>query len=439
MKARLFLALVFASASLSVQAQPSQPIIPDHLGQPGGDNAGLPKPATTRSPEILPDGRVTFRLVAPDAHEVIVYGNWPNGVENSKTVLTKDEKGVWSATIGPLKPEFWQYVVSVDGVQMLDPSNPHALRDGRRYLSTMVIEGPESAAYAVKDVPHGSLSLVWYKSPALGITRRALVYTPPGYETSTTRYPVFYLLHGGGGDETAWDENGRASEIFDNLIATGKAKPMIVVMSNGNANQTASQDYVDDMPAPQQPQQQPAPTSPGAPGGSTVFAKSLPADLIPFMDGRYRTIADKEHRAIAGLSMGGGQTYYIAFNNIDKFDYVGTFSGGWPTLPGVRTDVPLPANVNELRGPDIGRSFDKTKFLALMPQLDGSVNSKLKLLYLAAGLNDGLMSAHTDLKNMLNEKGIHYVLMEKPLYVHEWPFWRVALADYMPRLFQSAK
>ena len=437
MKTLSLLALALVSASIFAHAQQSQPATAEHATTGGGDNAGLPRPATTRSPEILPDRRVTFRLVAPDAREVFLLGNWPDGVHNSKTVMTKDEKGVWTVTVGPLKPEYWAYVFSVDGVQLLDPSNPHALRDGRRYMSTVVVPGPESDLYAVKDIPHGTLSLVWYKSPSLGITRRALVYTPPGYETGTVRYPVFYLLHGGGGDETAWDENGRASEIFDNLIASGKARPMIVVMSNGNATEPASQDYVDNMPAGQQPPPPAAGTA--APGGSTVFAKSIPADLVPFIDARYRTKADRDDRAIAGLSMGGGQTYYAAFNNIDKFAYVGSFSGGWPTLPGVRTDTPAPANAAELRGPDLTHSFDRAKFEAMMPQLNASVNAKLKLLYVAAGTNDALMTAHTDFKNMLNEKGIHYVLMEKPMYVHEWPFWRVALADFMPRLFQPAK
>jgi enterochelin esterase family protein len=432
MKVQRLVALVFAFVLVSVcgyaqQLQLAQ-AAPGAGG--GGDNAGLPRPATTRSPEVLPDGRVTFRLVAPDAKEVFIYGNWPNGVENGKTVLTKDDKGVWSVTVGPLKPEYWTYVFSVDGVQMLDPSNAHATRDGRRYLSTVIVPGPESALYAVNKVAHGTLSLVWYDSPSLGITRRALVYTPPGYEIGPQRYPVFYLLHGGGGDETAWDENGRASEIFDNLIASGKARPMIVVMSNGNATQPASQDYADPGPAMQ---------NEPAPGGSTVFARSIAADLIPFIDGRYRTRADRDNRAIAGLSMGGGQTYFAAFNNIDKFAYVGSFSGGWPTLPGVRTDVPAPANAAELRGPDLSHSFDRAKFEAMMPQLNASANAKLKLLYVAAGTNDALMTAHTDFKKMLDDKGIHYVLMEKPMYVHEWPFWRVALSDFMPRLFQPAK
>jgi len=440
MKAQFLLALALTSTSVFVPAQ--QPATAQPAAMPGGDNAGLPRPAITRSPEILPDRRVTFRLVAPDAREVIVYGNWPNGVENSKTVMTKDDKGAWTATVGPLKPEYWEYVFSVDGVQMLDPSNPHALRDGRRYMSTMMVPGPESALYSVKDIPHGTLSLVWYNSPSLGITRRALVYTPPGYETSKDRYPVFYLLHGGGGDETAWDENGRASEIFDNLIASGKARPMIVVMSNGNAAQTASQDYVDDMPVAQQ-----APPAGGAaaqggaagPGGTTIFAKSIPADLVPFIDARYRTKADRDDRAIAGLSMGGGQTLYAAFNFIDKFAYVGTFSGGWPTLPGVRTDVPVPANAAQLRGPDLNHSFDRARFEALMPQLNASANDKLKLLYVATGTNDALITAHTDFKKMLNDKGIRYKLMEKPMYVHEWPFWRVALSDFMPLLFQPTE
>jgi len=429
MKAQHLLAALLAFASLCLHAQQSQPAVAEHAAIPGGDNAGLPRPALARSPEILPDHRVIFRLAAPDAREVLIYGNWPNGVENSKTPMTKDDKGVWTATVGPLKPEYWTYVFSVDGVQLLDPSNPHALRDGRRYMSTVIVPGPESSLYTANKIPHGTLSLVWYESPSLGLTRRALVYTPPGYETGKDRYPVFYLLHGGGGDETAWDENGRASEIFDNLIASGKARPMIVVMSNGNATQTASQDYADDSGAPAQP----------AAGGTTVFAKSVPADLVPFIDGRYRTRPDRDDRAIAGLSMGGGQTFYAAFNNIDTFAWVGAFSGGWPTLPGVRTDVPIPANAAELRGPDLNHSFDRAKFEALMPQLNVSANSKLKLLYVAAGTNDALMTAHTDFKQMLNDKGMHYVLMEKPMYVHEWPFWRLAVADFMPRLFQPAK
>ena len=431
MRSMRFISAFFLVCTSAISfGQQSQPITAEHIGLPGGDNAGLPHPAVTHSPEILPDNRVTFRLVAPDAKEVLLYGNWPNGVENSKTVMTKDEKGVWTATVGPLKPEYWDYVFSVDGVQLLDPSNPHALRDGRRYMSTVVVPGPESSLYAVKKIPHGTLSFVWYDSSSLGITRRALVYTPPGYETSNERYPVFYLLHGGGGDETAWDENGRASEIFDNLIATGKARPMIVVMSNGNATQTASQDYTDDAPG--------AAAQPAA-GGTTVFAKSVPADLVPFIEKRYRTKADRDDRAIAGLSMGGGQTFFAAFNNIDTFAYVGAFSGGWPTLPDVRTDVPVPANASALRGPDLNHSFDRAKMEALLPQLNASANQKLKLLYVASGSNDALITAHTDFKKMLDDKGIHYVLMEKPMYVHEWPFWRLAVSDFMPRLFQTTK
>ena len=430
MKLYRLVPLVLVSASLLVHAQQSQSVIAQPLPGAGGDNAGLPRPATANSPEILSDRRVTFRLVAPDAKEVFVVGNWPNGVHITKTMMAKDDKGVWSATVGPLKPEYWQYLFSLDGVLMLDPSNPHALRDGRRYMSTVIVPGAESELYALNNVAHGTVSLVWYNSPSLGITRRVEVYTPPGYETGTQRYPVFYLLHGGGGDETAWDQNGRAPEIFDNLIATGKAQPMIVVMSNGNANQIASPDFADAVPATR-----PEP----APGGSTVFARSIAADLIPFVDSRYRTKADREDRAIAGLSMGGGQTYFAAFNNIDKFAWVGTFSGGWPTLPGVRIDVPAPANADELRGPDSSHSFDRAKFEALMPQLDASANTKLKLLFVGAGLNDGLMTAHTAFKKMLDDKGIHYVLFERPMYVHEWPFWRLALSDFMPRLFQPAK
>jgi enterochelin esterase family protein len=220
--------------------------------------------------------------------------------------LTKDTGGVWSLTVGPLAPELYSYTFMVDGVRTIDPSNPLIKRDGRRNESMLLVNGVASDVYGVKNVPHGTVSKVWYPSPTIGLTRRLYVYTPPGYETGREKYPVFYLLHGSGGDEDAWTTLGRAPYILDNLIAEGRAKPMIVVMTNGNAFQSAA---------------------PGDdPNGNTTppadrsiyagkFEASLVKDIIPYIEKNYRALTDKSNRAIAGLSMGGGHTITITNSN----------------------------------------------------------------------------------------------------------------------------
>ena len=158
--------------------------------------------------------------------------------------MTKDENGIWSVTAGPLKPELWMYSFTIDGARAIDPRNVNTARDGANYLSTFFVNGPGAAPYQVNDIPHGSVHIDWYASPSLKLTRRVYVYTPPGYRSGTERYPVLYLLHGGGGDEEAWTSMGRTPQILDYLIAQGKTKPMIVVMTNGNADQTAAQNLV---------------------------------------------------------------------------------------------------------------------------------------------------------------------------------------------------
>ena len=390
-----------------------------------------------RSPEVLPDGKVTLRLAAPNANGVKAinisggYQDWPGGNE---VAMTKDDRGVWSVTVGPLRPDYYSYVFEVDGIRTLDARNIFTTRDGTRYGSAVFVKGEGSELYAVNDVPHGTLSWVWYPSTSLNKARRMRVYTPPGYEAGTTRYPVFYLLHGGGNDEDAWSELGRAPMIFDNLIAQGRMVPMIVVMTNGNANLQAAPDYLE---APPQ-------TPPAAGGGNPIsgvilkFPQSLIADVIPFVDKTYRTKADRDNRAIAGLSMGGAQTLYAAFNNLDKFAWVGCFSGGWPLLPGVSVPIPAPANADKLRGPDITRSVDPEKFAALLPQLNAEANQKLRLFYMAMGTEDGLISAHQVVKDVLKSHGVNVKMREVPGYGHEWRFWRVTLSELAPQLFQTS-
>jgi enterochelin esterase-like enzyme len=391
----------------------------------------LTPPHPIKSPEVLPDSRVTFRLFAPQASSVIVSGNWPNAVHPEPAALTKDADGIWSVTVGPLKPELWFYSFIVDGANVLDPGTSFYERDGKRFFSLLTVPGPGSDLYMVHDVPHGTLSFLWYDSPTFGYKRRVQVYTPAGYETSKDRYPVLYLLHGGGSDEESWDQSAHASEIFDNLIAAGKAKPMIVVMSNGTGTQMAATDYSNPV-VPPPAVQNPLEPSPGI----LNFPKSLPADLIPFIDRTFRTKANRDSRAIAGLSMGGAQSFYAAFNNLDTFSYLGTFSAGFPLLPGIRTDIPAPANASELRGPDLTHSIDPVKLAALVPQLNADANKKLKLFYFTIGGNDTLTITHAEVKKLLDQRGIKYIEVIWPGYVHEWPFWRLALADFMQRLFQ---
>ncbi len=297
-------------ASLMAQQPPAAP-----------PPAAATRPTPLRSPEIHSDRTVTFRLLAPKASEVTLNGSWDNGT-NLK--MTKDDAGVWSTTIGPLAPQLWGYWFMVDGVKALDPNNGETQRDGARYDNLLMIAGPESEWWDFKDVRHGTVQAVWYPSPTLKLaSRRMMVYTPPGYETGSQKYPVLYLLHGGGGDEDAWLTMGRANIIMDNLIAAGKAKPMIVVMPNGNAMQTVSQGFgygptparqAVQAPAPPPVQAEQAPAGrAGAPGGrggapqpyAGSYPESLVKDVIPFVEKRFRVLATKDDRAIAGLSMGG--------------------------------------------------------------------------------------------------------------------------------------
>ncbi len=391
--------------------------------QPATRGPGADAPVQLRSPEVLPDGRVVFRLLAPAAATVTLGGDFPIGHD---VAMTKDETGAWSVTVGPLQADRYGYFFTVDGVRTLDWRNVFVERDGARYVSWLAVAGAASADFEVQDVPHGTVSQVWYPSPTLGLQRRLYLYTPPGYEGGTTRYPVLYLLHGGGGDEAAWAELGRAPEILDNLIAQGRCRPMIVVMTNGNATQSASQNVV------------PLSAPPGYPGlGILRFPESLVKDVIPFVDGTYRTQPDRGHRAVAGLSMGGAQALYAGLNNLDRFAWVAALSGGFPLLPDVPIDIAPPANAATLRGPDVTRSIDPTKYLALHPALMAGVNARLRLLYLSIGIDDGLITTHRALKRLLDERGVAYALFEAPGYGHEWRFWRLSLCDLLPRLFEA--
>ncbi|WP_321372424.1 alpha/beta hydrolase-fold protein [uncultured Draconibacterium sp.] len=365
------------------------------------------------SPEILSDNAVTFKINAPEATAVNVVGNW---MENpfAGAGMTKDSDGIWSFTTEPLTPDFYQYSFQVNGVTAIDPSNVKVCRDGSRFTNYFVLPGDQSNLYKVKDVPHGTVSKVWYDSPTLGMKRRMYVYTPAGYEGSTEKFPVLYLLHGMGGDEDAWSSVGAAENIMDNIIAKGLAKPIIVVMPNGNYNQSAAQNVL------------PANTNFMANYDENAgkFEESLVKDIIPFIDSNYRTYTDSKNRAIAGLSMGGGQATYAGLTNIDKFDWIGSFSGAFVIWPNVR---PAPG-VNDL-------NMDAVENI-VFPGLDSGVNSKIKLMYLAIGTDDPLIDPQRKFKDWLDDNNIQFENIETPGYAHVWSLWRMNLVEFGSQLFK---
>ena len=394
-------ALLIASSALSQPAPAARPAIP-------------------RSPEIHPDRTVTFRLSAPKAMEVTLNGSW-DGASNIK--MTKDDGGIWSVTVGPLGEQLWGYWYMVDGVKALDPGNGETQRDGARVDNLLMISGPGSDMWDFKDVPHGTIEQVWYPSPTLKQARRRMyVYLPPDYKSSNTRYPVLYLLHGGGGDEDAWVTMGRANVIMDNLIAKGKAKPMIVVMPNGNANQTVSQGYAYGPTPALRPVQAPAPPplqAAAAGGGRSgaaparppqpyagSYPESLVQDVIPFVEKNYRVIADKDSRAIAGLSMGGGHTLMATLNNPGVFGYIGVFSSG-------------PRTVDE--------AYEK--------QLDAVKAGGVKFYWTGAGTTDMAREGTVNLHALLEKHGFKTSYKEIPGR-HYWFLWRDFLADFGSILFR---
>lgn len=354
------------------------------------------------SPEINPDNSVTFRLYAPNANQVNLSGDFLD----QTTPLAKDENGVWSFTTQPLSPELYMYSFDVDGLRALDPSNVYMIRDVSTVTNIFLIDGENSRAhlYGVNDVPHGSVSKLWYDSPGLGKQRRMSIYTPPGYENSTENYPVLYLLHGAGGDEEAWLALGRTAQIMDNLIAQGKATPMIVVMTNGNAVQSAA---------------------PGESAEGLVkpsfnvsrmnrgeFEASFP-DVINYVDSHYRTKTDKADRAIAGLSMGGYHSLHISKQYPDLFDYVGLFSAA--IFPPEGSESP------------VYEDFDgklKTQF-----------EKNPKLYWIAIGDKDFLYEDNVKFRQILDQGQYPYTYYETP-DGHIWKNWRIYLSEFAPQLFK---
>lgn len=354
------------------------------------------------SPEIHENKTVTFRIKAPKAVKVQVLGDFlSKGVAD----LVENKEGVWEYTTPePLAPELYSYAFVVDGLKVNDPNNVYMIRDVATVNNIFIVGGERADLYMVNKVPHGSVAKVWYHSPSLGIDRRMTVYTPAGYETSGKRYPVFYLLHGMGGDENAWSELGRAAQILDNLIAQGKAEPMIVVMTNGNADLEAA----------------PGESSLGYMPPTTRLGKTMEGsfethfpEVVKFIDKNYRTKANKKNRAIAGLSMGGFHSLHISKQYPDMFDYVGLFSAA--IMPGKNATSPV---YKDMEG-----------------KLKLQFAKKPALYWIAIGKTDFLYKANREYRKLLDEKGYPYEYFENE-DGHIWRNWRIYLTEFTPKLFK---
>jgi len=376
---------------------------------------------SVESPVINPDGTVTFRYQAPKAVKVEVTGDFlPTQkveVEFGGNKMTYDAPGVrelkegpmgvWEYTTEfPVAPDMYTYTFRVDGLTVIDANNVFVNRDIASLTSVLLVpqEGARSDLYAIHDVPHGTVSKVWYHSDKQGINRRLTVYTPAGYETSKTKYPVLYVLHGIGGDEDAWVTQGRATQILDNLIARGEAKPMIVVFTNGNISQEAAP--LENSTGYTRPTMQLPQTMEGS------FETAFP-EIVKFIDGRYRTIAKKQSRAVCGLSMGGFHTLYLSLNYPQLFNYSGMFSAA--------------IGVSDPSVSPIYQDFDAklAKYFAGKPAL----------LWIGCGVTDFLYQANKDFMKKLDENGFPYTYMETD-GGHIWKNWRIYLSEFVPLLFK---
>lgn len=362
-------------------------------------------------PKVGSDGSVQIRIKAPEAAKVRL-----NFWSGPKMDMEKQSDGFWSVTTPPLVPGLHYYTLIIDGAEVADPGS-HSFFGGGKDASMVEVPEPGSTYYSVQEVPHGQVREIWYNSKVTGTWRHALIYLPPDYDTQTkVRYPVLYLQHGAGEDETGWIRQGHANFILDNLIAARSCRPMILVMAYGYARHAG----------------RPVPDLTGKPFGSpemrlamqemtSAFEDDLTQALIPFIDSNFRTLVDRDHRAMAGLSMGGMQTFQVTFDHLDMFSYIGGFSGaGGAFLFG-------------------NQKFDvKTAYNGAMAD-PAAFAKRVHLLWVGVGtkeperMRQGLLSLHTSLE----EAKIQHVFYESPGTDHEWQTWRRDLKDFAPRLFQQ--
>ena len=354
---------------------------------------------SVNSPDIAKDGTVTFKVKAPGADTVKLIID-----SRLDTLMKRQGNETWNITLRDLEPDLYMYYYVIDGMKVLDNDNAHALRDVKSVMNTFVLDPKGDCPMAVHDVPHGEVRAVWYDSPTLGTKRRMMIYLPPGYEQDRQRYPVFYLLHGSGGDETVWLEQGRAAQILDNLIASGNAEPMIVVMPNGNVDEQAASN----MSALGNVQ----PTFAHKNWMDGTFEQTF-NDIMTWVDNNYRTRPAKRFRAIAGLSMGGYHSLYISANQPEDFAYVGLFSPAISRMDNGKCKI-----------------YDD-----LEAKLVAQFKQRPKLYWLGIGEKDFLYKDNAEFRKLLDKNRLRYTYHESGAG-HEWANWRDYLVIFVQQLFK---
>ena len=354
---------------------------------------------TVNSPEISKNGDVTFKIKAANADTVRLIID-----SRLDTLMRRTGNETWSITLRNLEPDLYMYHYVIDGMKVLDPENAQVLRDVKNVMNTFILDPNGDSPVAVHDVPHGKVEAVWYDSPTLNAKRRMMVYLPPGYEQGRQRYPVFYLLHGTGGDETVWLEQGHAAQVLDNLIASGKAEPMIVVMPNGHPDTPAA--------AGMGPNNNEQPTFAHKQWMEGTFEQSF-NDIMTWVDNNYRTRAAKRYRAIAGLSMGGYHSLYISANQHDDFAYVGLFSAAISRMDQGKCKI-----YDDLEG----------KLVTLFKQ-------RPRLYWIGIGDKDFLYKDNAEFRQMLDKNRLRYTYHESGAG-HEWANWRDYLIIFTQLLFK---
>ena len=354
---------------------------------------------SVNSPDIAKDGTVTFKVKAPGADTVKLIID-----TRVDTLMKRQGNDSWSITLRDLEPDLYMYYYVIDGMKVLDNENAHTLRDVKNVMNIFVLDPKGNCPMAVHDVPHGEVRAVWYDSPTLGTKRRMMIYLPPGYDQSRQRYPVLYLLHGTGGDETVWLEQGCTAQILDNLIASGEAEPMIVVMPNGNVDEQAASSMSE------KGNVQPSFSHKNWMDGT--FEQSF-NDIMNWVDNNYRTRAAKRYRAIAGLSMGGYHSLYISANQPDDFAYVGLFS---PAISRM----------------DQGKSkiYDD-----LEAKLVAQFKQRPKLYWMGIGDKDFLYNDNAEFRQLLDKNRLRYTYHESGAG-HEWANWRDYLVIFTQLIFK---
>jgi enterochelin esterase-like enzyme len=377
-RASLLIVVLLAAIFSFAQQKPAQP-------------AGFPPPPLV-SPEVHSDGSVTFRLQAPNAKEVKLDRQGTPLLE-----MQRDDHGVWSVTTAPLQPDYYGYSFSVDGVRTMDASNPLLVPNLIFPSNAVHVPGPPSLPWELNDIPHGEIHHHFYRSAIASDDRDYYVYTPPGYDPkSKKKFPVLYLLHGYSDDASGWTAVGRANVILDNLIAQGKAKPMIVVMPLGYGTMEmirlswGSWSHTDVRDA-----------------NFKKFSEALLTEIIPRVESEYKTAKSRNARAVAGLSMGGSESLLTGLNHLDKFAWIGAFSSGG--IPG-----------------EFGKDF---------PHLDAKANEQIRLLWIACGTEDHLITLNRNLRAWLKTQGVNMTEVETP-GMHTWMVWRRNLAEFVPLLFR---